>query len=187
VQPRGVIAAIDVQGTPMNMPLPGAAELAPLAPYQPIKDSELTGDPQTVSFSIERLDCSGPGPCQPCPPGKNCNNVAFMVDHYQYPMAPVRKLKLGTASQWTIEVDPNSLAPEHPFHIHVNPFEMVRVGPDSADETVWKDTLLVHQTTPLKYRLLRSRYTEFDGKFVLHCHILDHEDGGMMQEVDIVN
>jgi FtsP/CotA-like multicopper oxidase with cupredoxin domain len=186
VQPKGVIAAIDVAGAPVNMPLPSAAELAPLAPYQPIKDSELTGEPQSVSFSIQSMDCSGPGgQCQPCPPGKTCV-ISFMVDHYEYPNSPVRQLKLGTASQWTIAVDPNSLAPEHPFHIHVNPFEMVRQGPDSSDETVWKDTLLIHQTTALKYRTLRSRYTDFDGKFVLHCHILDHEDGGMMQEVDIV-
>jgi len=188
VQPRGVIAAIDVQGTPVDMPLPNAAELAPLAPYQPIKDSELTGDPQSVSFSIQSMDCSGAGPCQTCPPGKKCA-ISFMVDHYQYPVGPVRKLTLGKASQWTLEVDDASLAPEHPFHIHVNPFEMLRAGPDGSDETVWKDTLLVHQAKdmPLKYRLVRSRYTDFDGKFVLHCHILDHEDGGMMQEVDIVN
>jgi FtsP/CotA-like multicopper oxidase with cupredoxin domain len=32
---------------------------------------------------------------------------------------------------------------------------------------------------------LRSRTETFDGKFVLHCHILDHEDLGMMQYVEI--
>jgi FtsP/CotA-like multicopper oxidase with cupredoxin domain len=34
---------------------------------------------------------------------------------------------------------------------------------------------------------LRTRYEDFKGKFVLHCHILDHEDQGMMQAVEIVD
>jgi len=31
-----------------------------------------------------------------------------------------------------------------------------------------------------------SRYEVFTGNFVLHCHILDHEDKGMMEEVAII-
>ncbi len=49
---------------------------------------------------------------------------------------------------------------------------------------MWKDTILVHQGTPIE---MMSRYTDFTGAFVLHCHILDHEDQGMMQKVEIVN
>lgn len=183
--PQQVVAVIDVKGQPMDMSLPSDAELAPLAPYKPIADSELNGAPQSLSFSIESLDCSQSGPCRPCPPGKNCK-TQFMVDHYSYPNGPVRDLKLGTASQWALEVDRESLGATHPYHIHVNPFQMVRVGPNGADETVWKDTLLVKKGQDAKYRTIRSRYETFTGKFVLHCHILDHEDGGMMQEVEIL-
>jgi FtsP/CotA-like multicopper oxidase with cupredoxin domain len=32
---------------------------------------------------------------------------------------------------------------------------------------------------------MRSRFLDFDGKFVFHCHILQHEDGGMMQVVEV--
>jgi hypothetical protein len=32
---------------------------------------------------------------------------------------------------------------------------------------------------------MRTRYERYIGDFVLHCHILDHEDGGMMQNVRI--
>jgi FtsP/CotA-like multicopper oxidase with cupredoxin domain len=32
---------------------------------------------------------------------------------------------------------------------------------------------------------IRSRYERYIGQFVLHCHILDHEDQGMMQIVEI--
>ena len=34
---------------------------------------------------------------------------------------------------------------------------------------------------------LRSRYVRYIGKFVIHCHILDHEDQGMMEVVEVVN
>jgi len=181
VQPTGVIAVIDVAGPPNDMPMPTNAELAPLAPFQPITDAELTGTPQSMTFSIEQADCSGKGPCKPCPSG-TCP-VQFMVDRDPYGQGLVRQLKLGTASQWTLAVATTSLALTHPFHIHVNPFEMTRPGPDGQPETVWKDTILVHAGSPI---LMRSRYTDFDGEFVLHCHILDHEDQGMMQAVEIV-
>ncbi|MNP74338.1 Multicopper oxidase [compost metagenome] len=32
---------------------------------------------------------------------------------------------------------------------------------------------------------VRTRYERYIGEFVLHCHILDHEDQGMMQNVSI--
>jgi len=32
---------------------------------------------------------------------------------------------------------------------------------------------------------VRTRYQRYIGEFVLHCHILDHEDQGMMQNVSI--
>jgi FtsP/CotA-like multicopper oxidase with cupredoxin domain len=34
---------------------------------------------------------------------------------------------------------------------------------------------------------IRSRFVDFPGTFVLHCHILDHEDRGMMQEVRVLD
>jgi FtsP/CotA-like multicopper oxidase with cupredoxin domain len=33
---------------------------------------------------------------------------------------------------------------------------------------------------------LRTRYEDFVGLFVLHCHLLDHEDLGMMQLIEVV-
>jgi L-ascorbate oxidase len=60
---------------------------------------------------------------------------------------------------------------------------------------VWKDTLFVKTTlnpggltNPPKgcYRfIIRTRYQRYIGEFVLHCRILDHEDQGMMQNVQI--
>jgi L-ascorbate oxidase len=103
----------------------------------------------------------------------------------------------------------------HPFHIHVNPFEVVRItktvgdkeidifdnghcteldlkdpktgkpspDPQYCDQIgVFRDTIFVKSGYQI---YARSHYTDFDGAFVLHCHILDHEDKGMMQNVII--
>ena len=56
---------------------------------------------------------------------------------------------------------------------------------------VWKDTLWVKNVTApdktgRKYTLkVRTRYERYIGDYVLHCHILDHEDQGMMQIVRV--
>jgi FtsP/CotA-like multicopper oxidase with cupredoxin domain len=60
---------------------------------------------------------------------------------------------------------------------------MTRNGPDGQPEKIWKDTILVTKGQPAIE--LRSRYEDFDGTFVLHCHILNHEDKGMMELVEI--
>ncbi|MDE1150031.1 MAG: multicopper oxidase domain-containing protein [Azospirillaceae bacterium] len=120
-----------------------------------------------------------------------------------------RSLILGTAQQWELR----SYGVEHPFHIHVNPFQIVAIlDPQGNDVSApgyveadgdsqyaglrgtWKDTLWVKTKVkaPLSenpqgyYRLIvRTRYERYIGEYVLHCHILDHEDNGMMENVKI--
>jgi L-ascorbate oxidase len=126
-----------------------------------------------------------------------------------------RSLTLGTAQQWELR----GYAVSHPFHIHVNPFQIVAIldpkgndvsapGYKEADgdnqfaglRGVWKDTIFVKTDLtcyqcgtpsladpPANYYrfIIRTRYERYIGEFVLHCHILDHEDQGMMQNVMI--
>ncbi|MEY9632187.1 L-ascorbate oxidase [Bradyrhizobium japonicum] len=105
-------------------------------------------------------------------------------------------LPLGGIEEWKLSTV-NAFG--HPFHIHVNPFQIAKIIKDStgqdvsvsgdADEPpyanlkgVWKDTLFIRQGyTAYVY----TRYRRYIGDFVLHCHILDHEDQGMMQNVRI--
>ena len=46
----------------------------------------------------------------------------------------------------------------------------------------WKDTIFTRQGYLVRFR---TRYERYIGTFVLHCHILDHEDQGMMQNVRV--
>ncbi|MGB3466026.1 MAG: multicopper oxidase domain-containing protein, partial [Cyclobacteriaceae bacterium] len=50
------------------------------------------------------------------------------------------------------------------------------------DPPVWKDTYYVRNG---EKTWIRTAYKDFTGDFVLHCHILIHEDQGMMQRVRI--
>lgn len=176
VESEKPLARIHVQGEQMNMDLPDTAELAPLRPFPDIQDDEVTGY-QSVVFCM----CEAPDPQDPT---HTKNKLVFTVNGNTFDeKRPPRLLKLNAVEEWEVSTDINSLAPFHPFHIHVNPFQFVRLGPDGKREIVWKDTLIIRQGTPQK---LRMRYQDFHGTFVMHCHILGHEDQGMMEAVKIV-
>lgn len=163
-----LLARIQVAGDALDMPLPDASALAPLRPFQDITDQEITGS-QTVVFCMCKDQTSG--------------KITYTVNGRVFDPDHARQLKLNTVEEWEVSTDPNSIAPSHPFHIHVNPFQVTRTGPDGNPEIVWKDTLLIKQGEPQK---LRTRYEDFPGKFVMHCHILDHEDQGMMEVEEVV-
>jgi L-ascorbate oxidase len=115
-----------------------------------------------------------------------------------------RTLILNSVDEWTL----TSKFVNHPFHIHVNPFQVIQIVNPKGQPVVdvngncvdkdnsgnldtqycdeignFRDTLLIKNGYVVT---IRSRYTSFIGEFVLHCHILDHEDQGMMQNVEIV-
>jgi FtsP/CotA-like multicopper oxidase with cupredoxin domain len=88
--------------------------------------------------------------------------------------------RLGTAEEWTLR---NTSDEQHPFHIHVNDFQVVSVGGRAYDATGVQDTVPL---LPNEDVVIRTRFTDFPGKFVFHCHILNHEDNGMMAVVEVV-
>lgn len=113
----------------------------------------------------------------------------YNINGQRFDPAVVRTLTLGTSSRWTLSA--GNWGP-HPFHIHVNPFQLVSVSCEGGadplldvglDQNLWRDTLLVQMGCT--YEVLTT-YEEFTGKFVQHCHILPHEDQGMMEVIDIV-
>jgi L-ascorbate oxidase len=171
-------------------------KLDSFVPHEDIKDEEVTGT-QTLTFNIDL----------------NQNPRQFQVNGKPYdPQRIDRVLTLGAVDEWTLKSDAFS----HPFHIHINPFQIVKIldpngkdvsGPDAADsfgapdgapdpqyrslKGVWKDTFWIKNVVPSgqppgKYTVVvRTRYRRYIGDFVLHCHILDHEDQGMMQNIRI--
>jgi FtsP/CotA-like multicopper oxidase with cupredoxin domain len=86
---------------------------------------------------------------------------------------------LGATEIWEIE---NLVGMDHPFHLHGFQFQLLDRNGEPEPYRSWKDTVNVpkHQTA----RFI-VRYTDYPGKWMFHCHILDHEDHGMMGILEV--
>ena len=82
--------------------------------------------------------------------------------------------RLGTTEIWQIE---NVVGMDHPFHLHGFRFQVLDVNGVPEEYPSWKDSVNVP-----KHGVVRIvvRFEDFAGKWMFHCHILDHEDMGMM-------
>ncbi|MEM8539641.1 MAG: multicopper oxidase domain-containing protein [Pseudomonadota bacterium] len=113
----------------------------------------------------------------------------FTVDRQPYDGQVNHTLQLGNEEQWTVL---NSTTAVHAFHIHVNPFFVTHINgealPDGSPLRRWQDTigLPLQEGGQPGSVTFKTRFETYAGKFVLHCHILRHEDLGMMQTVEIV-
>jgi FtsP/CotA-like multicopper oxidase with cupredoxin domain len=107
--------------------------------------------------------------------------IDFTINNNQYQeIAVPHVVELGMAEEWHIQVlgAHHGGTEGHPFHIHVNHFEVVSIDGTPLDPLVVQDTIWV----PMKSTVvIRMRFKEWLGKSVFHCHILPHEDTGMMQ------
>ncbi len=68
---------------------------------------------------------------------------------------------------------------DHPIHLHGTRFLVVAVNGKPPDQELWKDTISV----PAGGSVDIAFSMPLPGEWMLHCHILDHEDGGMMTVV----
>jgi FtsP/CotA-like multicopper oxidase with cupredoxin domain len=87
---------------------------------------------------------------------------------------------LGDTEEWLFI---NETYEPHPVHIHQNPFQVVAVNGRPVDERHYRDTA---KLPPFGTLTIRTRFLDYIGKFVWHCHILFHEDHGMMQLLEVV-
>ncbi|PSB06132.1 copper oxidase [Pleurocapsa sp. CCALA 161] len=91
------------------------------------------------------------------------------------------QVQLNTVEDWElVNVDPDGMA--HPFHLHVNPFQVISRNGKPEPYRAWKDTVLVKGNETVRIRI---PFRDFAGKAVYHCHVLDHEDLGMMGIVEM--
>lgn len=89
------------------------------------------------------------------------------------------KVKLNQVEDWRII---NKASIDHPFHLHTNRFQVIERNGQPNPLLSWKDTVSIkgYETVTI-----RTRFDDFVGRTVYHCHILDHEDQGMMGIVEI--
>ncbi len=86
---------------------------------------------------------------------------------------------LGATEIWEVE---NLVGMDHPFHLHGFQFQLLDRDGVPEPYRSWKDVVNVprHQTA----RFI-VRYDGYPGKWMYHCHILDHEDHGMMGVLEV--
>ncbi|MGB8698083.1 MAG: multicopper oxidase family protein [Thermosynechococcaceae cyanobacterium] len=90
-------------------------------------------------------------------------------------------VQLGSIEDWDLaNVDPDGM--EHPFHLHINSFQVVSRNGKPEPYRAWKDTVLVRANETVRIRI---PFRDYAGKTVYHCHVLDHEDLGMMGIVEM--
>ena len=82
--------------------------------------------------------------------------------------------RLGRTEIWRIE---NLVGMDHPFHLHGFQFQVIDRNGVPEPFRSWKDVVNVRKHETVRFVV---RYDDFQGMWMFHCHILDHEDHGMM-------
>ncbi len=98
------------------------------------------------------------------------------------PDTVVARPRLGATEKWTIRAQ----NVEHPFHVHLAPFQVIGRDGDNDPGRYnqgWKDTINLDNGGRADLLL---RFDGHRGKYVFHCHNLEHEDMMMMANFEVV-
>jgi FtsP/CotA-like multicopper oxidase with cupredoxin domain len=165
--PTGPVARVVVEGEPAHMKLPAA--LPPLL-EKLIGDQELTGS-RVLTLSAMQPENEA---------ASTWREFKFLVDGKTFdPNRVDQRVRLGSVEEWKIV---NRHLHDHVFHIHTNDMELTKVNDVALPEPIWLDTVIVPRFGSITFR---SRFLDFTGKFMLHCHMMNHEELGMMQVVEV--
>jgi FtsP/CotA-like multicopper oxidase with cupredoxin domain/plastocyanin len=230
------LMSVNVSGNPVQMPFPDSSPASTFPDdLKDITDGDVQGT-QNIAFGTVPQQFNNGAPPRSMAAIHTINGKKFSNE------VGVAVL-LNKVEEWT--VTNNSAGISHPFHIHINPFQITQVfAPASAtlpdgttpryvattdpnqpllpgqcrldptnDKTwvacpadpgysipqprIWWDVFPIpsalvwtsadqKQTVNIKgYFKMRSRFVDYPGWFVIHCHILAHEDRGMMTVVEV--
>jgi blue copper oxidase len=108
------------------------------------------------------------------------NNLLFDMNRIDY------RIPLNNTEIWTLS-DQTMVA--HPFHLHGMQFQILdRDGNTPAPkEAGWKDVVLVHTMETVRIIAKFTDFPDANTAFMYHCHILMHEDDGMMGQYVLVD
>jgi FtsP/CotA-like multicopper oxidase with cupredoxin domain len=156
-QPLFLVATLVSGGaavTPAELP-------TTLVPFDDLSDDPIA-EHRTITFQENTTG-----------PAYAIDDLAFVEDRVD------TTVKLGTTEEWTIR----NTSPEwHPFHIHINDYQVLTINGE-PQPAHYEDTTLLPPNGEI---VMRTRFADYPGKFVYHCHILAHEDAGMMSVIEVV-
>jgi FtsP/CotA-like multicopper oxidase with cupredoxin domain len=87
--------------------------------------------------------------------------------------------ELGDTEIWQLE---NLVGMDHPFHLHGFSFQVLDRNGVPEPFPSWEDTVNVPKHETVRFIV---RFEDYPGKWMFHCHILDHEVAGMMGILEV--
>lgn len=171
----------------VTRPLSGGAKAFGMPSFPPVRRLNAADAVRTRDFVlIERMDSSG-------------KSLGVRINDKGYDAPVTETVKLGSIEKWRFI---NSTDDAHPMHLHLVQFEILeRQGYDAgallqgtvralgaprapaATEMGPKDTATVN---PGEMLTLLVKFDGYAGKYVYHCHMLEHEDNDMMRPYEVV-
>ena len=113
-------------------------------------------------------------------------NGQFLINGKQFNNRRVdARPRLGTTERWVLQ---NTSSEWHPIHIHQDDYRVISVNGRRMDVRSDQDVVPL---PPIDAKGVPGRvvidmpFQRYWGNFVMHCHILDHEDAGMMARIDV--
>ncbi len=195
VDPQRTIAKIEMVGKPAKSKVKQAVDLAQVTGDRFYGLNQVSpNNARTLFFSQEDF----PDPT-PTDPGATRTEF-YMTEEGKTPQVymmgkpPAITVKEGTTEDWTVE---NRATEAHVFHIHQIHFLVLDSSQQASDVGMVRDTITIPAWSgsgPYPKAKLRMDFrgegtgkktTSIAGLFFYHCHILEHEDGGMMQEIEV--
>jgi FtsP/CotA-like multicopper oxidase with cupredoxin domain len=148
------LLTLAVTGAPVTAP----PFTVPLPTTRDLRSEQVTGA-RTITLAM------GPGG----------GGMSFTIDGQAFDLDRIDvEVSHGALEEWTIV---NTSPMDHPFHLHVWPMQLITVAGRPVDHVDWRDVVPV----PARSRtVVRIAFEGLAGRTVYHCHILDHEDNGMM-------
>jgi len=105
---------------------------------------------------------------------------AFLINGRRFDPARVdAQGRLDSVEPWEIE---NRGGMDHPFHLHTYPFQILSADGVPVDFPAWKDVVNVRAGGRVR---IAVPLRDFGGRTVFHCHIVEHEDLGMMGVLEV--
>jgi spore coat protein A len=126
-------------------------------------------------------------------------SLGLRINDKGYDDPVTEHVKLGSIEKWRFI---NTTEDSHPMHLHLVQFQILhRQGfnagaflsgklqfmgaprPPQANEAGWKDTAVVN---PRDVLTIIVRFEGYTGRYLFHCHMLEHEDNDMMRPFEVV-
>jgi FtsP/CotA-like multicopper oxidase with cupredoxin domain len=154
-----------------------SAAAAPAVPHQStprdLRTAPLSGR-RTLTFAMGDGGMGGGGMAV------GSGMMGFTIDGKSFDPARVdTAVAAGAIEEWTLR---NTSPMDHPFHLHVWPMQIIEQSSQKTATPLWQDVVNVPARGSVRVRIA---FDDFTGKSVYHCHILDHEDNGMMGVIEV--